>query len=223
MFAMKKKSIAIAFCSILLIGCGNTSTDSGITKEMVDTTGGGCYGDYVRQYADLLAAYKVSSGGTSIGGWGKYHHSSKGTAEGRVLPASCNVGVYEGTLELQATADAIGTGPKSDNDSVTVEVEITENAIVYMIIDETTLEGIIDDEGNFELEFSINDFGSLIDEKSRDTLKAAGCSLGEQFAKVEGQVTPPTMSGEVSGELSCKVLLVTIGTLEVSGTLTATM
>ena len=35
-------------------------------------------------------------------------------------------GIYEGTLELQATADAIGTSPKSDNESATVQVEITD-------------------------------------------------------------------------------------------------
>ena len=172
MFSMKKKSIAITFFSILLIGCGNTSTDSGITQ--------GTDAEYFS-------------------------------------------GTYEGTLELQATADAIGTSPKSDNESATVEVEITENGTVRLTIDETTLDGIIDNEGNFELELSINDFGPLIDEKTRGTLKTAGCPLGKQFAKIEGQVTPPTMSGEVSGKLSCMVLLVTVGTLEVSGTLIATL
>ena len=132
-------------------------------------------------------------------------------------------GTYEGALELKATADAIGTSPKFDNESATVEIEITQNGAVRLTIDEFRLDGIVDDDGDWEIEITMNGFGSLIDEQSKDTLKTAGCPLGKKFAKIEGQVTPPTMSGEVSGKLSCKVLLVTVGTLEVSGTLTATM
>ena len=112
---------------------------------------------------------------------------------------------------------------KSVNDSATVELEITGNGTVRLTIDESTLDGIIDDDGNWEIEITINGFGSLINDGSKDTLETAGCLLGKKFAKIEGQVTPPTMSGEVNGKLSCKVLLVTLGTLEVSGTLTATM
>ena len=167
-----KRLLVITFCSIFLIGCGSSSTDSGVTR------------------------------GTDTGSFS---------------------GTYEGTLELQATADAIGTSPKSDNESATVEIEITENGTVRLTIDEFRLDGIVDDDGDWEIEITMNGFGSLIDEESKDTLKMAGCPLGKKFAKIEGQVTPPTMSGEVSGKLSCKVLLVTVGTLEVSGTLTATM
>ena len=132
-------------------------------------------------------------------------------------------GTYEGTLQLQVTVDAIGTSSKSVNDSATVEIGITENGTVRLTIDESMLDGLIDDDGNWEIEITINGFGSLINEESKDTLKTAGCLLGKKFAKIEGQVTPPTMSGEVNGKLSCKVLLVTLGTLEVSGTLTATL
>ena len=167
-----KRLLVIAFCCIVLIGCGGSSTDSGI-RQGTDT------------------------------------ESFSGT--------------YEGILELQATADAIGTSPKSDNESATVEIEITENGVARLTIDEFRLDGIVDDDGNWEIEITINGFGSLIDEESKDTMKTAGCPLGKKFAKIEGQVTPPTMSGEVSGKLFCKVLLVTVGTLEVSGTLTATM
>ena len=167
-----KRLLVITFCSVVLIGCGSSSTDSGVPR------------------------------GTDTGSFS---------------------GTYEGILELQATVDAIGTGLKSVNDSATVEVEITENGTVRLTIDESTLDGIIDDDGNWEIEITINGFGSLINEESKDTLKTAGCLLGKKFAKIEGQVIPPTMSGEVNGKLSCKVLLVTLGTLEVSGTLTATM
>ena len=167
-----KRLFVITFCSIVLIGCGGSSTDSGITQ------------------------------GKNTGSFN---------------------GIYEGTLELQATTDTVGTSSKSDSESVTVEVEITENGTVRLTIDESTLDGIIDDDGNWEIEITINGFDSLINEESKDTLKTAGCLLGKKFAKIEGQVTPPTMSGEVNGKLSCKVLLVTVGALEVSGTLTATM
>ena len=167
-----KRLLVVTVCSIFLIGCGGSSTDSGVTR-----------GTDTRSFS----------------------------------------GTYEGTLELQAIADAIGTSRKSVNDSATVEVEITDNGTVRLTIDESTLDGIIDDDGNWEIEITINGFDSLINEESKDTLKTAGCLLGKKFAKIEGQVTPPTMSGEVNGKLSCKVLLVTLGTLEVSGTLTATM
>ena len=132
-------------------------------------------------------------------------------------------GIYAGTLELKATANVIGTSPKYDNELAAVEIEITENGTVHLSIDEMTLYGVVDDDGNWELAITINGFGSLIDSDSKRTLKTAGCPLGKKFAKFKGKVTPPTMSGQVSGNLSCKVLLVTVGTLEVLGTLTATM
>ena len=61
-----KRLFVITFWSIFLIGCGSSSTDSGITQ------------------------------GTDTGSFS---------------------GTYEGTLELQATADAVGTSPKFVNDS----------------------------------------------------------------------------------------------------------
>ena len=166
-----KRLFVITFCSIVLIGCGGSSTDSGVRQ------------------------------GTDTGSFS---------------------GTYEGILVLQATADAIGTSPKSDNESTTVEIEITENGAVRLTIEESRLDGFVNDDGDWEIEITMNGLGSLIDEESKDTLKTAGCPLGKSFAKIEGKVTPPTMSGEVSGTLSCKVLLVTVATLEVSGTLTAT-
>ena len=105
-----KRLFVIAFCSIVLIGCGGSSTDSGATQ------------------------------GTETGFFS---------------------GTYEGILELQATADAIGTGRKFVNDSATVEVEITENGVVRLTIDKIRLDGIIDNDGNWDLYISINDFGSL--------------------------------------------------------------
>lgn len=166
-----KRAFIVAFCLVLLTGCGRNSTDSGVTQ------------------------------GTNT-------ESFSGT--------------YDGTLELRATADAIGTTPKSNNESAEIKVRITKSGIVRLIIDNSSLDGVIDDDGNWELEISINDFGSLIDGESKDALKTAGCLIGTKFAKIEGHVTQLTMSGEVSGKLSCKTLFVTVGTLKVSGTLIAT-
>ena len=162
----------MTFCSIVLIGCGSPSTDSGIAQ-----------GKDTRVFS----------------------------------------GTYKGILELQATVDSIGNSLKMVNDSARVDVVITENGRVGLTIDEIRLEGIVDNDGNWELAISINDFGSLINEESKEALKMAGCVLGEEFGKFEGLVTPPTMSGELNHKLSCRVLFVTAGVFEISGTLTATM
>lgn len=53
------------------------------------TTSSGCYGDYVRQYSDLLSVYNTSGGGQLIEDWGKSHYDTWGKGEGRTLPASC--------------------------------------------------------------------------------------------------------------------------------------
>ena len=165
-----KRLFAITLCFSLLIGCGNTSTDTAVVQ-----------GNDTRSFG----------------------------------------GAYEGTLELQATVDAIGASPKSDNDSISVEVNIAGNGVMRLTIEESILDGIIDNNGDWELKISVNNLGSLIDGKSMTTLKEVGCPLDKKFAKIDGKVTPPMISGEVTGKLSCKVLLVTVGTLEVSGTLTA--
>jgi hypothetical protein len=47
------------------------------------TSGSSCYGDYVRTYGDLLAAYNASGGGQSIETWGKSHYNAWGQVEGR--------------------------------------------------------------------------------------------------------------------------------------------
>ena len=113
-----KRLLVITFCSIVLIGCGSSSTDSGVTR------------------------------GTDTGSFS---------------------GTYEGSLELEVIADAIGASRKSVNNSATVEVEITDNGAVRLTIDESSLDGIIDDDGNWEIEITINGFGSLINEEIKDT------------------------------------------------------
>ena len=45
------------------------------------------FGNYVRRYPDLLAAYKKSAGIT-IDDWGKLHYETLGKTESRILPWS---------------------------------------------------------------------------------------------------------------------------------------
>lgn len=130
-------------------------------------------------------------------------------------------GDYEGTLELELTADAVGYNPHSDSGSVPVEVEVTGDGILRLIIDNYTVNGIIDNDGDWKLEVAINEFSAFIDEENRNTLEKAGCSLDERFVNIEGKVTIPDLFGDVSGKLSCKILFVTIASLKFSGMLTA--
>ena len=129
-------------------------------------------------------------------------------------------GDYEGTLELELTADAISYDPHSDSGSVSVEIEITGDGIVRLTIDNYTVDGIIDNDGDWKLEVAINEFSALIDEENKDILKQAGCPLDKPFVKIEGTVTTPDLSGDVSGKLSCKVLFVTMASSEFPGMLT---
>ena len=62
---------------------------------------------------------------------------------------------------------------------------------------------------------------ALIDEENKDILEKAGCPLDKPFVKIEGTVTIPDMSGDISGKLSCKIFFITVASLEFFGTLTA--
>ena len=130
-------------------------------------------------------------------------------------------GDYEGTLELELTADAVGYSPHSDSGSVPVEVEITGDGIVRLTIENYTVDGIIDNDGDWKLEISINEFSAFIAEENRNILVKAGCPLNQPSVKIEGKVTTPDLFGDVSGKLTCKILFVTIASLKFSGTLTA--
>ena len=132
-------------------------------------------------------------------------------------------GNYEGTLELELTANATGHDTRSDSGSVAVEIDITGDGVVQLTIDNYTVDGVIDNAGDWKLEIAINEFSDLIDEEHKDILQQAGCPLDKPFVKIEGEVTPPDMSGDVSGKLTCKVLFRTIASLEFSGTLTASI
>ena len=58
-------------------------------------------------------------------------------------------GDYKGTLELELTADAVGYNPHSDSGSVPVDVEVTGDGILRLTIDNYTVNGIIDNDGDW--------------------------------------------------------------------------
>jgi len=132
-------------------------------------------------------------------------------------------GNYEGTLELELTANATGHDTRSESGSVAVEIDITGDGVVQLTIDNYTVDGVINNAGDWKLEIAINEFSDLIDEEHKDILKQAGCPLDKPFVKIEGEVTPPDMSGDVSGKLTCRVLFRKIASLEFAGTLTASI
>lgn len=119
-------------------------------------------------------------------------------------------GDYVGTLEIEIAVDEIGLLDASTS----VEVEIREDGIMYLTILDVTLDGVIDSGGNWTSNAAINDFGSLIDENSKAVLIEEGCSFTDKFVEFEGQVTPPDLSGDVSGQLPCAE-----ASLKITGTL----
>ena len=135
-----------------------------------------------------------------------------GNGGGDEADAQTFSGDYVGTLAIEVTVGQITL----IDDSTPAEVEITGDGLMYLTFKDVTLGGIIDSDGNWKIEAAIEDFGELIDEESKDVLITEGCSLTEEFVEIEGQVTPPDMSGDVSGELSC-----TNGSLKIAGTLIA--
>jgi hypothetical protein len=74
----------------------------------------GCYENYVRDYSDLLAAYKVSDSAQSIQVWGESHYNTIGKVEGRRLPASCSSSDTttndDMTVAANTTREVVGDG-----------------------------------------------------------------------------------------------------------------
>jgi len=66
------------FTGLSASSCGSTTTTATTTSSAKS-----CYGDYVRKYPDLLAAYNALGGGQNINVWGKNHYNNYGQSEGR--------------------------------------------------------------------------------------------------------------------------------------------
>ena len=130
-------------------------------------------------------------------------------------------GRYNGSATLEFLVDTIGVDPKKSEASAVVAIEVRSDGVVEFTIAGTTLRGTIDDKGNWTIGAAINAFGLLIDDDDKRALELAGCRLGEEFATIKGQVTSPNVTGTVSGHMSCKLLLIELGSLEIVGAVQA--
>ena len=90
---------------------GSSGSNGGGGSTGGDGSTATCYGDYVRNYSDLLKAYRASGTTISIEDWGKNHYVRTGKSEGRKLPTNCS--------QNNAT-----TGSINGNDSKTTSVKM---------------------------------------------------------------------------------------------------
>ena len=74
-------------------------------------TGGTPFGNYVRNYPDLLAAFKhKSSTIPNIADWGQAHWEGHGSNEGRILPTTTNPNIALGdVIDLGGAATKVGS------------------------------------------------------------------------------------------------------------------
>ena len=92
---------------------------------------------------------------------------------------------------------------------------------MFLSVRGVTISGVVDNDGNWGLQASIDDLRSLLSETNISRLNDAGCSLGAKAARIQGVITPPDMAANVSGTLKCKRAEVTVATLTTAGTVTA--
>ena len=130
-------------------------------------------------------------------------------------------GDYIGNLKLHLLAHEVGIGRTNWDYITTAEIEVESNNRLRLTVEAQTFKSVIDADGNWAVKWSINSFGPLISDETIKILRNYGCLLGTRFIRIEGRLTPPTMSGDVSGVHQCKVDDVTRGSLRVSGMLTA--
>ena len=134
---------------------------------------------------------------------------------------SAYAGTYAGTISLTSTADVVALGSATDQRIESVSVSVTHDGLVFLSVRGVTITGVVDNAGNWGLQASIDDLRSLLSETNISRLNDAGCSLGAKAARIQGVITPPNMTANVSGTLKCKRAEVTVATLTTTGTLTA--
>ncbi|NBT28249.1 MAG: hypothetical protein EBT18_02005, partial [Gammaproteobacteria bacterium] len=140
---------------------------------------------------------------------------SRGDATGRFA------GTYNGTISLTSTADVVGQGVATDTRVESVSLRVTADGLVFLTVEGVTISGVVDNFGNWGVQASVDDLKALVSEKNISLLQDAGCSLGTKAARIQGQINPPSMRGNVSGNLKCKRAEVTVATLNTAGTLSA--
>ena len=165
--------------------------------------------------ACLLASVLTLVGCTSSSSSGIELSVSRGDA------TSAYAGTYAGTISLTSTADVVALGSATDQRIESVSVSVTHDGLVFLSVRGVTITGVVDNAGNWGLQASIDDLRSLLSETNISRLNDAGCSLGAKAARIQGVITPPNMTANVSGTLKCKRAEVTVATLTTAGTLTA--
>jgi len=134
---------------------------------------------------------------------------------------SAYAGTYTGTISLTSTADVVALGSATDQRTEDISVRVTHDGLAFLTVQDLTITGVVDNDGNWGLQASINDLRSLLSETNISRLNDAGCSLGVKAARIQGVITPPDMTANVNGTLKCKRAEVTVATLTTTGTLTA--
>jgi len=165
--------------------------------------------------ACLLASVLTLIGCASFSSSGIELSVSRGDA------TSAYAGTYAGTISLTSTADVVALGSATDQRIESVSVSVTHDGLVFLSVRGVTITGVVDNAGNWGLQASIDDLRSLLSETNISRLNDAGCSLGAKAARIQGVITPPNMTANVSGTLKCKRAEVTVATLTTAGTLTA--
>ena len=130
-------------------------------------------------------------------------------------------GTYAGAISLTSTADVVALGSATDQRIESVSVAVTHDGLVFLSVQGVTITGVVDNAGNWGLQASIDDLRSLLSATNISRLNDAGCAFGAKAARIQGVITPPDMTANVSGTLKCKRAEVTVATLTTTGTLTA--
>ena len=115
----------------------------------------------------------------------------------------------------------VGQGVATDTRVESVSLRVTADGLVFLTVEGVTISGVVDNFGNWGVQASVDDLKALVSEKNISLLQDAGCSLGTKAARIQGQINPPSMRGNVSGNLKCKRAEVTVATLNTAGTLSA--
>ncbi len=134
---------------------------------------------------------------------------------------SAYAGTYTGTISLTSTADVVALGSATDQRTEDVSVRATHDGLAFLTVQDLTITGVVDNDGNWGLQASIDDLRSLLSATNISRLNDAGCPLGAKAARIQGVIVPPAMTADVSGTLKCKRAEVTVATLATAGTLTA--
>lgn len=130
-------------------------------------------------------------------------------------------GTYAGTVSLTSTADVVGVGATTNQRVESISVQVTADGLAFLTVRGVTVTGVVDNDGSWGLQLSIDDMRSLLSEQTISRLRDAGCPFSIKAARIQGRIDPPGMRADVSGVLKCKRAEVTVATLSTAGTLAA--